>query len=73
MKWKISIREIHLRGAASPGQDSSVAETAGSSGTAYRVAVRHPDFQEPEHQQVLVFPRIESVLAVSLPPQRGEV
>lgn len=48
-------------------------ETAGSSGTAYRVAVRHPDFQEPEHQQVLVFPRIESVLAVSLPPQRGEV
>ena len=48
-------------------------ETAGSSGTAYRVAVHHPDFQEPEHQQVLVFPRIESVLAVSLPPQRGEV
>ena len=48
------------------------ADTAGISGTAYTVAVSHPDYHCPEHQQVLVFPRIESVLAVTLPPQREE-
>ena len=47
-------------------------DTAGISGTAYTVAVSHPDYHCPEHQQVLVFPRIESVLAVTLPPQREE-
>lgn len=45
-------------------------DTAGISGTAYQVSVRHPDYREPEHQQVLIFPRIESVLAVTLPPQQ---
>jgi hypothetical protein len=34
--------------------------------------VSHPDYHCPEHQQVLVFPCIESVLAVTLPPQREE-
>ena len=47
-------------------------DTAGISGTAYTVAVSHSDYHCPEHQQVLVFPRIESVLAVTLPPQREE-
>jgi hypothetical protein len=47
-------------------------DTAGISGTAYTVAVSHPDYHCPEHQQVLVFPCIESVLAVTLPPQREE-
>ena len=48
------------------------ADTAGISGTAYQVAVRHPDYRETEHQQVLIFPRIESVLAVTLPPRQEE-
>ena len=30
-------------------------DTAGISGTAYTVAVSHPDYHCPEHQQVLVF------------------
>ena len=47
-------------------------DTAGISGTAYTVAVSHPDYHCPEHQQVLVFPCIESVLSVTLPPQREE-
>ena len=47
-------------------------DTAGISGTAYTVAVSHPDYHCPDHQQVLVVPRIESVLAVTLPPQREE-
>lgn len=48
------------------------ADTAGISGTAYEVAVSHPDYRTPEHQQVLVFPRIETVLAVTLPPSGRE-
>lgn len=48
------------------------ADTAGISGTAYQVAVSHPDYRCPEHQSVLVFPRIESVLSVTLPPQHEE-
>ena len=51
---------------------SGVTDTAGISGTAYTVAVSHPAYHCPEHQQVLVFPCIESVLAVTLPPQREE-
>ena len=61
-----------IRLPALPAGWSQSAETAGISGTAYTVAVSHPDYHCPEHQQVLVFPRIESVLAVTLPPQREE-
>lgn len=48
------------------------AETAGISGTAYDVAVSHPGYQTPERQRVLVFPRIESVLSVTMQPAGGE-
>ncbi len=47
-------------------------DTAGISGTAYEVSVSHPDYREPDHQRVLIFPRIESVLSVTLPPQHRE-
>lgn len=47
-------------------------DTAGISGTAYEVSVSHPDYREPDRQQVLIFPRIESVLSVTLPPRGME-
>lgn len=47
------------------------ADTAGISGTSYSVAVRHPQFGE-QHRQVLVFPRVESLLPVSLAPSEQE-
>ena len=48
------------------------ADTAGISGTAYSVAVRHPQYGAAEPRQVLVFPRVESLLAVSLTPTGQE-
>ena len=47
-------------------------DTAGISGTAYSVAVRHPQYGAAEPRQVLVFPRVESLLAVSLTPTGQE-
>ena len=48
------------------------ADTAGISGTAYSVAVRHPQYGLREQEQVLVFPRVESLLSVSLTPTGQE-
>ena len=42
------------------------AETAGISGTVYQAAVRHPRYSTVEGRPVTVFPRIETILAVSL-------
>ncbi len=42
------------------------ADTAGISGTAYSVAVRHERYAHREQEQVLVFPRVETLLSVSL-------
>ncbi len=61
-----------IRLPALPASLGLSADTAGISGTAYSVAVSHPEYLCPEHQSVLVFPRIESVLAVTLPPRREE-
>ena len=47
-------------------------DTAGISGTAYSVAVRHPQYGAAEPRQVLVFHRVESLLAVSLTPTGQE-
>lgn len=47
------------------------ADTAGISGTDYTVTVRHPHYGEQE-QQVLIFPRVETLLSVSLTPGGGE-
>ena len=48
------------------------ADTAGISGTAYSVTVRHPQYGQCEQEQVLVFPRVESLLSVSLTPTGQE-
>lgn len=48
------------------------ADTAGISGTAYSVTVRHPQYGLREQEQVLVFPRVESLLSVSLTPTGQE-
>ena len=56
--------DIHLP--ALPAGWSQSAETAGISGTAYQVAVRHPQYGTVEGRPVTVFPRIETILAVSL-------
>ncbi len=48
------------------------ADTAGISGTAYSVTVRHPQYGQREQEQVLVFPRVESLLSVSLTPTGQE-
>lgn len=55
---------IHLP--ALPAGWSQSAETAGISGTVYQVSVRHPQHSTVEGRPVTVFPRIETVLAVSL-------
>lgn len=44
------------------------ADTAGISGTAYLVSVRHPRYQPLVAQQVLVFPRVETLFSVTLAP-----
>ena len=49
-----------------PAGWSQSAETAGISGTVYQVSVRHPQHGTVEGRPVTVFPRIETVLAVSL-------
>ena len=41
---------------------------AGISGTTYQAAVRHPQCSTVDGRPVTVFPRIETVLAVSLEP-----
>ena len=61
-----------IRLPALPAGWSQSAETAGISGTAYSVAVRHPQYGAAEPRQVLVFPRVESLLAVSLTPTGQE-
>ena len=45
---------------------SQSSETAGISGTAYQASVRHPQYSTVDARQVAVFPRIETILAVSL-------
>ena len=55
-----------IRLPALPAGWSQSAETAGISGTAYQVAVRHPQYCTVEGRPVTVFPRIETILAVSL-------
>ena len=55
-----------IRLPALPAGWSQSAETAGISGTAYQVAVRHPQYGTVEGRPVTVFPRIETILAVSL-------
>lgn len=47
------------------------ADTAGISGTVYRVSVRHPRYQ-PVAQQAAVFPRVETLLWLSLTPTGQE-
>lgn len=55
-----------IRLPALPAGWSQSAETAGVSGTVYQVTVRHPRYGTAEGQPVTVFPRIETILAVSL-------
>ena len=55
-----------IRLPALPAGWSQSAETAGISGTAYQVAVRHPQYGTVEGRPVTVFPRIETILTVSL-------
>lgn len=55
-----------IRLPALPAGWSQSAETAGISGTVYQVSVRHPRHGTVEGRPVTVFPRIETVLAVSL-------
>ena len=55
-----------IRLPALPAGWSQSAETAGISGTVYQVSVRHPQHGTVEGLPVTVFPRIETVLAVSL-------
>ena len=55
-----------IRLPALPAGWSQSAETAGISGTVYQVSVRHPQHGAVEGRPVTVFPRIETVLAVSL-------
>ena len=55
-----------IRLPALPAGWSQSAETAGISGTVYQVSVRHPQPGTVEGRPVTVFPRIETVLAVSL-------
>lgn len=57
---------------ALPAAWGNSADTAGISGTDYTVVVRHPQYQEQEQRQVLVFPRVETLLSVSLMPEAGE-
>ncbi len=57
---------------ALPASWGRSADTAGISGTAYTVAVRHPRYDTHEQAQVLVFPRVESLLSVSLTPVTQE-
>ena len=57
-----------IRLPALPAGWSQSAETAGISGTTYQVAVRHPQCSTVDGRPVTVFPRIETVLAVSLEP-----
>ena len=55
-----------IRLPALPAGWSRSAETAGISGTVYQVSVHHPQYGAVEGRPVTVFPRIETVLAVSL-------
>ena len=55
-----------IRLPALPAGWSQSAETAGISGTTYQVSVRHPQYATVDGRQVTVFPRIETILAVSL-------
>lgn len=55
-----------IRLPALPAGWSQSAETAGISGTVYQVSVHHPQHGTVEGRPVTVFPRIETVLAVSL-------
>ena len=57
-----------IRLPALPAGWSQSAETAGISGTIYQAAVRHPQCSTVDGRPVTVFPRIETVLAVSLEP-----
>ena len=57
-----------IRLPALPAGWSQSAETAGISGTTYQAAVRHPRYSTVEGRPVTVFPRIETILAVSLEP-----
>ncbi len=57
-----------IRLPALPAGWSQSAETAGISGTTYQAAVRHPQCSTVDGRPVTVFPRIETVLAVSLEP-----
>ena len=57
-----------IRLPALPAGWSQSAETAGISGTTYQAAVRHPRCSTVDGRPVTVFPRIETVLAVSLEP-----
>lgn len=55
-----------IRLPALPAGWSQSAETAGISDTTYQVSVRHPQYGTVEGRPVTVFPRIETILAVSL-------
>lgn len=55
-----------IRLPALPAGWSQSAETVGISGTVYQAAVRHPRYSTVEGRPVTVFPRIETILAVSL-------
>ena len=57
-----------IRLPALPAGWSQSAEPAGISGTVYQAAVRHPRYSTVEGRPVTVFPRIETILAVSLEP-----
>lgn len=57
---------------ALPASWGQSADTAGISGTDYTVTVRHPHYQEQRREQVLIFPRVETLLSVSLIPGEQE-
>lgn len=57
---------------ALPASWGQAADTAGISGTDYAVLVRHPRYLTQERRQVLIFPRVETLLSVSLTPGEQE-
>ena len=58
--------EIYRRLGTEPTVFYEGVTDAGISGTVYQVSVRHPQHGTVEGRPVTVFPRIETVLAVSL-------
>lgn len=54
---------------AIPALYSQSPETAANSGTNYRVAIRHPSFEEQSDVQATIFDQIQTILPVMLRPR----